>query len=488
MDYGKYGLKAYGALPNKKQMEWFRRGRSIFFHFGMNTFTDKEWGDGTESPEMFNPTDCDVDSWVKSIFEAGFELAILTAKHHDGFCLWQTKYTEHSIKNSPYKNGKGDIVREFTDACKKYGVKAGIYLSPWDRHEKTWGTPEYNDFYVGQLTELLTNYGEIWECWWDGAGSTEAVYDWERWACTVHALAPNAVIFGSLGATPWVDVRWVGNEKGIAGEPCYATIDASSLVYEYTTELNSGKAGGERFIPAEADVSIRPGWFYHKEEEPHSLERLFNTYLRTVGNNSTFNLNIPPMPNGKFDPRDLERLKELGELIRTEFKTNLAEGISFETLSGYGETQPEYVLKLNKKETIKYIEIAERISEGQRVESFVVFFKNKDNLWDEAEKNMILKEYGIPVYGMTLYENRFYSEKLEYWILWNSEISGFDKIIIPKSKWLLFHTPTMKAIDIQENIDKVFDMFLPSSKFNIREIPELEYYHDGVTDILIPIE
>ncbi|MBQ3018461.1 MAG: alpha-L-fucosidase, partial [Clostridia bacterium] len=201
--YEKLGAKREAQVPNKRQMEWYERERSIFFHFGMNTFTGKEWGDGSESPSLFNPTECDVDSWVEAISKAGFACAILTAKHHDGFCLWQTKYTEHSIKNSPYKNGKGDIVREFTDACKKYGVKAGIYLSPWDRHEPSWGTPDYNDYYANQLTELMSNYGEIWECWWDGAGSTEASYDWERWAGIVRTLQPNAVIFGSLGATPW---------------------------------------------------------------------------------------------------------------------------------------------------------------------------------------------------------------------------------------------------------------------------------------------
>ena len=387
MDYGKYGLKAYGALPNKKQMEWFRRGRSIFFHFGMNTFTDKEWGDGTESPEMFNPTDCDVDSWVKSIFEAGFELAILTAKHHDGFCLWQTKYTEHSIKNSPYKNGKGDIVREFIDACKKYGVKAGIYLSPWDRHEKTWGTPEYNDFYVGQLTELLTNYGEIWECWWDGAGSTEAVYDWERWARTVHALAPNSVIFGSLGATPWVDVRWVGNEKGIAGEPCYATIDASSLVYEYTAELNSGKAGGERFIPAEADVSIRPGWFYHESHDNlvRTPENLMELYLASVGRGGGMLLNIPPSRRGRLEENDVRSILTFNEMLQKAFASNLLDGAAVEAstqakgapsiLNGgffapeENDKSPTLTIKLPRKTKINTIMLGEAIELGQKITS-----------------------------------------------------------------------------------------------------------------------
>ncbi len=385
IDYEKYGIGAYGALPNERQMEWFRRERSIFFHFGMNTFTDKEWGDGTESPELFNPTDCDVDGWVKAICDAGFTLAILTAKHHDGFCLWQTKYTEHSIKNSPYKNGKGDIVKEFTDACRKYGVKAGIYLSPWDRHEKTWGTDAYNDFYAGQLTELLTGYGEIFECWWDGAGSTEAVYDWERWAEIVHKYAPNAVIFGSLGATPWVDVRWVGNEKGIAGEPCYSTIDASSLVYEYTNELNSGKPNGNRFIPAEADVSIRPGWFYHESQDTlvRTPGNLMELYYASVGRGCGLLLNIPPNRKGQLGENDVKSILGFNKLLYKSFEKNLLDGAVIDTSTSVngapsilgggffapteGDTLPTLTVRLPEKTEINTIMLGEAVELGQKI-------------------------------------------------------------------------------------------------------------------------
>ena len=329
--YEQYGLKPYGATPNERQMEWYGRERTIFFHFGMNTFTGKEWGDGTESPATFNPSELCVEQWVKAIKDGGFTTAILTAKHHDGFCLWQTKYTEHSVKNSPYKNGQGDIVREFVDACEKHGIKAGIYLSPWDRHEKTWGSVDYNDFYVGQLTELLTNYGKIWECWWDGAGSTEAVYDWERWAKTVRALQPDAVIFGSLGATPWVDVRWVGNEKGVAGKPCYATIDPISLVVETTSELNSGKLGGERFIPAEVDVSIRPGWFYHKEQDDmvRSPENLVELWFTSIGSNAGFLLNLPPDRRGLIHENDVQSIKQFNDVLNDTLSRNLASDGTF---------------------------------------------------------------------------------------------------------------------------------------------------------------
>ncbi|MBQ8393303.1 MAG: alpha-L-fucosidase [Clostridia bacterium] len=388
--FEKYGIKPYGAIPNARQMEWYEREKMIFFHFGMNTFTDREWGDGTESPELFNPTELDVRQWVRTVRDAGFKCAIITAKHHDGFCLWQTKYTEHSVKNSPYKNGKGDIVREFTDACAEFGIKAGIYLSPWDRHEPSWGREEYNDFYVGQLTELLTGYGKIWECWWDGAGSTEAVYDWERWATTVRTLQPDAVIFGSLGATPWVDVRWVGNEKGIAGKPCYATIDPISLEVETTSELNSGKPGGERFIPAEVDVSIRPGWFYHssQDESVRTPENLMDLWFTSNGSNAGLLLNLPPDRRGKIHENDVNSLLAFEKRLRSAFENNLAgdakinasserEGCSAANLlyrsreSFYApldsDKTPEIIFDLPEERKINAFVLEEAIELGHRV-------------------------------------------------------------------------------------------------------------------------
>ena len=340
--YEKLGLKPYGPTPNKRQMEWYKREGCIFFHFGMNTFTDKEWGDGTESPKDFNPTELNIKQWVKAIKDAGFECAILTAKHHDGFCLWQTKYTDHSVKSSPYKNGKGDIVREFTDACQEFGVKAGIYLSPWDRHEKTWGSEEYNDFYCGQLEELLTSYGKIWEVWWDGAGSTKTHYDWDRWANTVKKYQSDAVIFGSLGATPYVDVRWVGNEKGIAGNPCYSNIDKSSLITEITSELNSGKIDGEAFIPGEADVSIRPGWFYHSHQDGQvrTPENLLELWFNSIGRNAGFLLNIPPDRRGLLHESDVKSLLEFRKILDNSFRVNLASNAKIEASSNREECEP----------------------------------------------------------------------------------------------------------------------------------------------------
>ena len=264
-------------------------------------------------------------------------------------------------------------------------MKAGIYLSPWDRHEKTWGTDAYNDFYVGQLTELLTNYGKIWECWWDGAGSTEAVYDWERWAKTVHTYAPDAVIFGSLGATPWVDVRWVGNEKGIAGEPCFATIDASSLVYEYTNELNSGKPNGNRFIPAEADVSIRPGWFYHESQDNlvRTPENLMELYYASVGRGCGLLLNIPPNKKGQLAKNDVKSILGFNALLDKYFEKNLLEGATAQASTqingapsildgGFfaplaSDNARALTVKLPKKTEINTIMIGEVIELGQKI-------------------------------------------------------------------------------------------------------------------------
>ena len=352
--------------PNYRQLEWYAREKTAFFHFGMNTFTEREWGDGTEDPALFNPTDLDCRQWIKAIKETGFDAAILTAKHHDGFCLWPSKYTEHSVKSSPYKNGNGDVVREFTDACREFGIKAGIYLSPWDRHEPSWGTDAYNDFYVGQLTELLTNYGEIYECWWDGAGSDKAHYDWERWANTVRTLQPNAVIFGSLGATPYVDVRWVGNEKGIAGKPCYSTVDYKDLEVEITANLNRGNESGEAYIPAEADVSIRPGWFYHDDQDtdvrtPHNLLKL---WFASRGRNAGLLLNIPPDRRGLLCDSDIASLQGFHKLLTDALSNNL---ITPPDLNLCGDSPYEAVITLEKPITFNMFTLSEEIEHGNTV-------------------------------------------------------------------------------------------------------------------------
>ena len=322
-DYQRYGLTPWGAAPNWRHMEWYRRGKTAFLHFTVNTFTDREWGDGTESPADFAPTALDCRQWARVLKEGGFTAAILTAKHHDGFCLWPSAYTEHSVKNSP---GGVDVVRCFTDACREFGLKAGLYLSPWDRHDPRWGTEEYNDYYDAQLTELMTGYGKIWECWWDGAGSTRAHYDWKRWADTVHRYQPDCVIFGCLGAAEHVDVRWVGNEEGKAGDPCWATIDPRSVEVEDTAQLNRGKWGGSRFIPAETNLSIRPGWFYHASQDGQvrSAEELVDYWFRSAGRNTSILLNLPPDRRGLIHETDAGNVAAWDRMMGEIFAENLA--------------------------------------------------------------------------------------------------------------------------------------------------------------------
>lgn len=372
--------------PSYRQMEWYKRGKTAFFHFGINTYTGNGWGDGTDSTELFNPSDLDCRQWVSSIKQAGFTCAILTAKHHDGFCLWPSKYTDYSVKSSPYKNGCGDVVREFTDACAEYGIKAGIYLSPWDRHEKTYGTDAYNDYYVNQLTELLTNYGKIYECWWDGAGSQDANYDWARWAYTVRNLQPDCVIFGSLGAAHFAEARWVGNESGITQDNCWATLKKKSLLEEIPAELNIGCPDGDIFVPAEADTTIRPGWFYLSEQDDSikTPSELFKYWFNSAGSNAGILLNVPPMPNGKLNNRDIDALLKADALEKQTFAVNLASGakISGKLADKILTDDDEYydcnasektiTVQLRESTVFDCISISEKIEFGHRVMDFEI--------------------------------------------------------------------------------------------------------------------
>ena len=320
-----YGIKPFGATPSYRQMEHLKMGKKAFFHFGVNTFSNNEWGDGKESARLFDPTDLNIRSWIRDIKAAGFKLAIITAKHHDGFCLWPSAYTEHSVKNSPYKGGNGDIIREFTDACHEFGVKVGIYVSPWDRNSPYWGTPDYSIYYAKQLEEIVTQYGKIDEIWWDGAGSLEAKYDWGLWAYIVRNNQPDAVIFGSMGATPYAEMRWVGNEAGFAGKTHYASVCSDMMFIEDVTHINTGMIGADRYIPAEVDVSIRPGWFYHKDQDDKvkSSRKLDDIWFRSVGNNAIMLLNFPPDRTGNIVRRDVLNAIESNRRIEKMLSLNL---------------------------------------------------------------------------------------------------------------------------------------------------------------------
>src|ERR1022692_420784 len=304
----------YGPVPSARQIQWADMEFIGFAHFTVNTFTDREWGNGDESEKVFNPTDFDAGQIVGAARDAGMKELILTAKHHDGFCLWPSKFTEHSVKNSPWKNGQGDVVKEISAACRRYGIRFGVYLSPWDRNHKDYGHPEYLTYYRSQLRELLTHYGNISEVWFDGAngglgyygGARETrtidrmtYYDWPTTWQIVRDLQPMACLFSDVGP----DVRWVGNERGIAGKTCWATLSPEGFSPGYANEsrLNSGDRPGTRWIPAECDVSIRPGWFYHEKEDDavKTPEQLLELYYQSVGRGANFLLNLPPDRRGR---------------------------------------------------------------------------------------------------------------------------------------------------------------------------------------------
>lgn len=375
--------------PSKEQLAWQQMEFTAFLHFGINTFTDNEWGHGTDSPELFNPTELDCEQWVRVLKDAGFKMAILTAKHHDGFCLWQTATTEYCVKNSPWREGKGDVVRELSDACKKHGIKFGVYLSPWDRNAPSYGdSPAYNRLFIAQLTELLTNYGRVDEVWFDGAcaegpNGKKQIYDWEAILSTIRELQPNAVtaIMGD-------DVRWVGNEGGLGRTTEWSATPYTPKSYGYSAEANSSlgleemskdlgsreliaKAERMHWYPSEVDVSIRPGWFYHEwqDEQVRSLANLVEIYFSSVGRNSVLLLNIPPDRRGLIHEIDAARIKELREYIDRTFAKNFA--TNTKSYKGVKESD-SIILDIAPGATVNTLLIQEDISKGQRVEEFII--------------------------------------------------------------------------------------------------------------------
>src|SRR5438128_6336931 len=322
------------VLPSPAQLAWQRDELAMFLHFGVNTFTDREWGDGTEDDAIFNPAGLDARQWARAARAAGFRVMILTAKHHDGFCLWPSAVTTHTVAHSPWRGGKGDVVREFVDACRVEGLRPGLYLSPWDRNAPVYGdSPRYNDFYVGQLTELLTRYGPIAEVWFDGANGEgpngrRQVYDWPRVFGLVRRLQPRAVMFSDAGP----DVRWIGNENGVAGDPNWSTVNPDTVPYPGASSkaiaamLQHGDPHGTVWRPGETDVSIRPGWFYHaaEDERVKSLDRLTEIYFDSVGRNSKLLLNVPPTRDGLLHATDVSRIAALHERLGALFAEDLA--------------------------------------------------------------------------------------------------------------------------------------------------------------------
>ena len=376
-------------VPTSQQLEWQQMEFTAFLHFGMNTFTGNEWGNGKDSPELFNPTELDCEQWVKALKDGGFKMALITAKHHDGFCLWQTETTAYSVKNSPWKDGKGDVVRELRDACEKYGMKFGVYLSPWDRNAESYGdSPAYNKFFIEQLTELLSNYGEVHEVWFDGAcaegpNGKKQEYDWTAILAKIRELQPKAVtaIMGD-------DVRWVGNEGGLGRETEWSATVIAPGSYTHKKEANKAlgldemskdlgsrellaKAQEAYWFPSEVDVSIRPGWFYHADQDAQvrSLANLVNIYYRSVGCNSVLLLNIPPDRRGLIHEIDVQRIKELSDYISKTFADNQVLDGNVAWKAEVGQSK-EYEVKPGAM--VNTFLIQEDIAQGQRVENFLV--------------------------------------------------------------------------------------------------------------------
>jgi alpha-L-fucosidase len=397
--------------PTPEQLRWQQLELTAFFHFGMNTFTGREWGDGKEDPKLFNPTELNAKQWVKSCKDAGIKQFILTAKHHDGFCLWPTKTTEHSVKNSPWKDGKGDVVKEVAEACQELGVGFGVYLSPWDRNNASYGTAAYNDFFIDQLTELLTQYGKVDEVWFDGANGEgpngkKQVYDFERWYAHIRKLQPQAVI-----AVSGPDVRWVGTESGHGREEEWSVVpvgknnnsnvgsqtkvdsppagDMMGNVLGSRSQLRDGDA--LKWYPAETDVSIRPGWFYHQSEDEKvkTPEYLKEIYFHSVGRNGLLLLNIPPDKRGLLTDFDITALKTWKEKLDYIFKENLlknAKGVgaikkikpllddndATHISLSMKENDNAIEMNLNGKKIFNVLLLQENIRIGQRVEKFVL--------------------------------------------------------------------------------------------------------------------
>lgn len=424
--------KAVSVRPSPNQLAWHRLRFTAFLHFGMNTFTDREWGDGTESPALFNPTDFDAEEMISIVKEGGMTMAILTCKHHDGFCLWPSQYTDHTIAHSPYQNGKGDIVREISDACQKLGVRFGVYLSPWDRHDSRYGdSPAYNDYYINQLTELLTQYGEISDVWLDGAcaegpNGKKQEYDWQRIYSTVRRLAPQATI---TGVGP--DVRWCGNEAGkcrksewsvvpIANTedaPCEESRQTCLAYTQFPCEegdlgsrerLAERAAYGDRlyWYPAQVDLSIRPGWFYHASEdlEVRTVEQLLEHYFLAVGGNTQLLLNLPPDKRGRIFETDAQNLRTLGRILRETFSRNLLEEARLSSDCGAGldsllketgfysaQTQNKCVITADFTEEVTFdvVSLEENLADGQRVEEFSVEIFSGES-WREIARSTVI--------------------------------------------------------------------------------------------------
>ncbi len=401
----------FGPLPSPRQLAWHALEFYGFLHFTVNTFTNREWGDGDESPAIFNPTDFDADQIVEAAKTGGMKGLILTCKHHDGFCLWPSRYTDHSVQRSPWRDGRGDVVKDISEACARHGVRFGIYLSPWDRNRPDYGRAEYLVYYRNQLRELLTEYGPVFEIFFDGANGGDGYYggayerraidnrtyyDWPTTWQLVRDLQPDTVLFSDAGP----DIRWVGNENGIAGETCWATQNSEGLAPGRAdpARLTLGDRPGTHWVPPECDVSIRPGWFYHKHEDEQvkTPRQLVDLYYSSVGRGASLLLNLPPDRRGRIHENDARSLAEFRRILDATFATDLAAGARVQATSTRGSDPrfqpasvldgkrdtywasedavhtPALTLDLGREKSINVVRLREYLPLGQRIEAMAL--------------------------------------------------------------------------------------------------------------------
>lgn len=401
----------FGVLPTKSQIEWQQMEYNMFVHFGPNTFSGNEWGSGKERAEIFNPTAMDCRQWASIAKAAGMKGIIITAKHHDGFCLWPNPHSRHTVARSSWKEGRGDVLGELSEACREYGLKLGVYISPWDRNDPHYGTAEYNDVFVKTLEHALGNYGEVFEQWFDGAcgegpDGKKQVYDWPLFNSTVYRMQPDAVIFSDYGP----GCRWVGNERGSAGRTSWSTMEINEELASHPERLrilNEGSAGGNTWVPSESDVSIRPGWFWKEEEndDVKSLQQLIRIYYESVGRNSLLLLNVPPDTRGLIHEADSARLMELRTALDEIFSENLAIGAKLEADNVRGKSRKfkpanmlneeydscwatdddvrevSFTAAFLQERTFNLVQLQEYIPLGQRISAFSIDVMENDGSW-----------------------------------------------------------------------------------------------------------
>jgi alpha-L-fucosidase len=394
-----------GPLPVARQLAWQDAPFYLFMHFGPNTFTDLEWGKGSEKEELFYPTAMDCRQWCRIAKAAGAAGIVITAKHHDGFCLWPSAYSSHTVAQSKWKNGQGDVLKELSEACRETGISFGVYLSPWDRNHPAYGTPEYNEVFIHMMKEVTERYGPFFEFWWDGANGEgpngkKQIYDWHRFEDTIRKIAPNTMVFSDIGP----DIRWVGNENGIVGKTNWNLLDTAGfhrgLGAPPNDTLNQGNVNGKNWIPAECDVSIRPGWFYHPAEDSlvKSAETLFGIYLKSVGRGANLILNVPPDRRGLISPHDSASLMDFARLRLESFFYNLIinenavifwEGRNITNILGDGngdfnlgaqfKKEPIEIL-FDTAQSVNCILLKEELAYGQRVKAFEIELYLGDSL------------------------------------------------------------------------------------------------------------